>query len=73
MLRLIRTSTLTSLHADRNALQTARTETAFEQQTTNAHLASIADSLARIADAMNQTSLPPEPEPKRPLWLHDNT
>jgi hypothetical protein len=42
---------------------------ATEQQTTNAHLASIADSLTRIADAMNQTALPPEPEPKRRLWL----
>ena len=42
---------------------------ATEQQTTTAHLASIADSLARIADAMKQPTLSPEPKPKRRLWL----
>ena len=42
---------------------------ATEQQTTNAHLASIADSLARIADAMNQPAPSSEPEPKRRFWL----
>ncbi|WP_438489543.1 hypothetical protein [Streptomyces sp. S186] len=41
-----------------------------EQQATNAHLASIADSLDRIAAALNKpVDEPPAPEPKRRLWL----
>ncbi|MFD8545624.1 hypothetical protein [Streptomyces sp. NPDC059649] len=44
-----------------------------EQQATNAHLASIADSLGRIAAALEELAVKeaptPEPEPKRRLWL----
>lgn len=45
-----------------------------EQQTTNAHLASLADSLARIATALEQqtTAPAPEPAPARRLWLPRN-
>ncbi|WP_438479228.1 hypothetical protein [Streptomyces asiaticus] len=44
---------------------------AAEQQATNAHLASIADSLTRIADALHRPAVAPAPEtePKRRLWL----
>ncbi|GAA2484808.1 hypothetical protein GCM10010406_21320 [Streptomyces thermolineatus] len=45
-----------------------------EQQTTNAHLASLADSLARIATALERqaTQTPAEPAPPRRLWLPRN-
>ncbi|WP_329143496.1 hypothetical protein OIU91_06085 [Streptomyces sp. NBC_01456] len=42
-----------------------------EQQATNAHLAQIADSLGRIAAALDKPAAeePPASEPKRRLWL----
>lgn len=44
---------------------------AEQQQETNRHLASIAESLATLAAATTTppSTVPPEPEPKRRLWL----
>ncbi|WP_274916540.1 hypothetical protein [Streptomyces sp. WZ-12] len=41
-----------------------------EQEATNAHLASIADSLDRIAAALDKSAIEPSTsQPKRRLWL----
>lgn len=51
---------------DREASAHALVALASEQQTTNAHLAGIADSLARIAAVLEQPA--PAPAPKSRRW-----